>query len=187
MPDGDLVMSLRLSFPLLAIALVLTGCGDKADEAKSPREVAKEAARMERPEPGKYRSTVKVLEFEIPGLPPQQAEQMKRMMQGMGGKDAEFCLTEQDAQGGFEEMVRKTQEGNCTFRRFDATANTLDAEMTCETAPGAIATIAMKGRTSADRLEMKMEMDQSAASLPGGKVHMKMEMTNERIGDCDPA
>lgn len=173
--------------PLFA-AFALVGCGDSAsDQPKTVAEVVKEAAKMDQPEPGLYRSSIKLLEYATPGLPPQEADRMKQMMEGHPGEAREFCLTPEDAKGGFEEMFKKTQQGKCSFEKFDASANTIDAKMTCETSPGMKSTIAMKGSISAKSSRMEMEMDQANPGVPGGKVHMKMQVANERIGDCPKA
>lgn len=180
-------MRLNLALPLAAapmLALALAACDKAGDTPKSAEEVVEEAKAMAKPEPGKYRSSVKVLEFEVPGLPPQQADQMKEMMGGLSSQAHEFCLKPEDVEKGYEEMVRKSAEGKCTFDKFEATAGTIDAKMTCEVAQGAKSTIAMQGTTSPTKSQMTMNVDQSAPGIPGGAMHMKMEVINERIGDC---
>jgi len=171
--------------PLLA-AFALAACGSQtADDApKTLEEVAKEAERMEKPEPGQYESTMKILDLSIPGLPADQAAQMKQMMGSMSSQTHSFCLTEEEANQGFEEMIRKSQQGECTFDRFNATANAIDAKMTCKAEEGGDATITMKGTMHATSSTMDMEMDQNNADIPGGKMHMKMQVTSKRVGEC---
>lgn len=178
-------MRLFLALPLLA-GLTLSACGD-ADEPKTVDQVAKEAAKIEGPQPGLYRSTVKVISYDMPGAPPQMAEMMNQRMSGLGSKPTEYCLTPEEAKGGFEEAIKKGQQGKCTFQKFEASANTIDAKMTCETAPGATSTVTMKGMISATASKMDMEMEQSNPGVPGGRIAMKMQVANERIGDCPPS
>lgn len=180
------LLSSRLSIALpLVAAVALAGCGDTAsDDPKSVDEVMEEAKAMEKPEPGKYKSSVEVIDFEVPGIPAAQAAQMKEMMSGVASQSHEFCLKPEDVEKGFEEMVRKTAEGQCTFDRFDASANTIDAKMTCEMEQGMAATIAMNGTTTPTKSVMTMDVEQKAPALPGEAIHMKMKVTNERIGDC---
>ena len=179
-------MRIKLTLPVaasLATALLLAGCGKSDEGPKTPEQAAQEASKMEKPEPGKYRSSVKVLEFDIPGMPKEQAEQMKGMM-GNAGQSHEFCMTKEDVEKGYEEMVKKTSQGNCTFEKFNAASNTLDAKMTCDMGNQMKSVITMNGTTSKTNSKMTMDIENTAPSIPGGKMHTKMEVTNERIGDC---
>jgi len=168
----------------LAAACLLSACGTPEDQAQTPEQAAAAAAQLPRPEPGLYRSTVNILEFEIPGLPQQQLDHMKQAMKGVSGKSSTFCLTAQDVEEGYEEMVRKSAEGDCTFQKFQAGATTLDAKMSCKMDQGAMADIAMQGDITPALTHMVMQVDQSGGQVPGGKIHTRMEVTNERIGDC---
>ncbi|MGD9665785.1 MAG: DUF3617 domain-containing protein, partial [Novosphingobium sp.] len=153
---------LSVALPLVALA-ALAGCGKSADDKpKSVDEVMEEAKAMEKPEPGKYKSSVKVLDFEVPGIPAEQAAQMKQMMSGVASESHEFCLKPEDVEKGFEEMVRKTAEDKCTFDKFDASANAIDAKMTCEMEQGMASTIAMNGTTTPTKSVMTMDVEQKA-------------------------
>jgi hypothetical protein len=177
-------MRLIIALPLLA-AVALAGCDKKADGTpKSLEQAAEQAKQMVKPEPGKYRSSIKMLEFNIPGLPAGQAEQMKKGMAGAASQSHEFCLTAQDVEKGYEEMVKKSSDGNCTFEKFDTTANTIDAKMTCDMGKGSKAEMAMSGNVTPTKSVMVMEIDNNVSPVPGGKIHTKMQVTNERIGDC---
>ena len=175
-------MHMKIAFPLAA-AILLAGCGSD-NGPKTPDQAAKEAAKMERPQPGMYRSTVNVLEFDIPGLPPQEAEQMKQMMGRQKTQSHEFCLKAEDVEKGFEQMIKKSADGNCTFERFNASANTIDAKMTCDMGEAGQSVMSMTGTTSSTKSRMVMDIDHENPSIPGGTMHTKMEVTNERIGDC---
>ena len=177
-------MRLIIALPLAA-AIALAGCGKQADDTpKTVEQAAEQAKQMAKPEPGKYRSSIKMLEFNIPGLPADQANQMKQLMGGAASQSHEFCLTAQDVEKGYEEMVKKSSEGNCTFEKFDTTTNTIDARMTCDMGQAGKAQMAMKGNVTPTKSVMVMEIENSVSQVPGGKIHTKMEVTNERIGDC---
>jgi hypothetical protein len=180
-------MRLIHALPLIA-GFAFAACGDNApDEPKTVEQVAKEAARIEGPQPGLYRSSVKLVSYDMPGAPPQMADMMNQRMNGLNSKPTEYCLTPEEAKGGFEEMLRKGQQGKCTFQKFEAGTNTIDASMTCETGPGVTSTVAMKGTISATASKLDMEMAQNNPGVPGGRISMKMHVENERIGDCPPA
>ncbi|MDD3800131.1 MAG: DUF3617 domain-containing protein [Novosphingobium sp.] len=181
-------MRMKLALPFaapLAAAVLLAGCGKSDQGPKTPEQAVQEAAKMVKPEPGKYRSTLKVLEFDIPGLAPEEAAQMKQMMGSHKQQSHEFCLTAEDVEKGYEQMIKKSSEGNCTFDRFNAGSNTLDAQMTCDMGQGTKAVMTMNGTTSSTGSQMVMDINHTAPNIPGGKMHTKMEVTNERIGECD--
>ena len=169
----------------LAIAglLALAGCGN-ADGEKSPQDVVREAGKSEKPLPGLYETAVNVLAYDIPGASPQDADRMRHMMTGLQSQVSRFCLKASDVDKGFEEMIRRAAEGNCTFRKFDAQANSVSAQMTCDLGKQAEASINLEGQTGAERSRMVMEIDQFAPDVPGGKVFTRMEVVNRRVGDC---
>lgn len=180
-------MRLAAPFALLS-ALSLTACGDEKKEPKTAEEVIAEAGGIERQRPGQYETKVEVLEFTIPGLPAQQAEQMKSMMGGISGQTSSFCLTEAEAEKGFEEPIRKMTEGSgqmkCEFAEFDVDGGKIDADLTCEVPQGMSAEIALDGTASAEASSMNMSMVQKAAMIPGGEMRMRMKMDSRRVGDC---
>ncbi|WP_336987032.1 DUF3617 domain-containing protein [Altererythrobacter aquiaggeris] len=176
----------------LACCGMLAACGGEAQDAptdgKSLAEVAREAGDLNKPMPGKYRSTVKLIEFEIPGIPPKQAEQMRGMMAGVEKQANEYCLSADEVQDGWEEMTRKMNRAadgaDCKFDRFSADGGNLDAQMSCTGDRGVGAQIAMTGVMTPEKQVMVMKMKQSGSQMPGGAVNMTMEVTNERLGDC---
>jgi hypothetical protein len=167
----------------LAAAAFLTAC-DSADKPKSPDEVKQEMARIDRPTPGLYRTTSKVVDFQVPGMEPAQAEKMKAMF-STTSEGREYCLTKEEADKGWEEATKKLAEGNCKYERFDASNGKMDAKLSCETGQGMKSTIEMKGTMTSEGSQMTMSVDQSAPGLPGrGNIKMVAEVASERVGDC---
>lgn len=179
---------MRPTFLIPAAAIVLGGCGQEAAEPRTAEQVVAEAGKLEKPRAGQYETKVEVAEFSVPGLPAQQAEQMKNMVAGAQGKASQYCLTEAEAQKGFEDSVRKMSEGNgqmqCDFDRFAVDGGKLDAALTCRGPQGMTANIAVDGRASSEASTMHMTMEQKSAMLPGGGIRMEMNMNSRRIGDC---
>ena len=173
----------RATYLAVLCLLALSGCGEP-DGAKSAKEAAREATRSAKPLPGLYESRVNVLAYEIPGATPQDADRMREMMTGLKTQVSRFCLMPEDVEKGFEDMVRRAAEGNCTFRSFDAEAGSVSAQMTCDLGRNADATINLDGQTAPDRSRMLMEIDQFAPNVPGGKVFTRMEVINRRLGEC---
>lgn len=169
---------------LTAAALALAAC-DSASGPKTEAQVKAEVAGMVKPRPGQYETTVKVLNFEIPGVPKEQAEQFKAMFASTG-QSAGFCLTREESEAGYKDFTKKLAQGDCTYDRFEASGGTLDAKLTCKTGKEMTAVIEMTGKMTAESSEMRMKMEQTGAGplSAKGTVKMDMEMNSKRVGDC---
>jgi hypothetical protein len=170
------------------IALALAACGEGTKEPKTAEEVIAEAGEMQRPDPGQYETKVELVEFAVPGLPPEQAEKLKAMMGNVGAQSSSFCLTAEEAGKGFEEQVRKMGQGQggleCEYDEFDVNGGKLAAAMTCKGPQGMGATMKIDGTTTSRSTSMTMDMSQKSAMIPGGEMKMKMKMDSKRTGDC---
>jgi hypothetical protein len=177
---------LIIAMPLIA-ALALAGCNKEPEGPKTAEQVKDQASAIVKPQPGQYRTTMKITNFSIPGMPADKAAQMKGMFSA-SGKSTEFCLSPADADKGFEEFSKRMAQGKCSFDQFNATSGTLDAKMTCQTGQGMTGTYEMHGSFSATGSKMAMKVNQSApgqmAGMPGAGMMMEAEVTNERIGNC---
>lgn len=172
---------------LVGGALALSACGE-ADQPKSPEEVMAAAENLVKPRPGLYRSSAEIVEFEIPGIPPEQAARMRDMAAGLQGEQRTQCLTQAEADEGFKRVVKRLGEGadgvQCAFDRFDADGSELDAALTC-TGPGGVdAKMTIDGTVEAESSEMRMAMSQSSPAIPGGEMRMTMQVSSQRIGEC---
>lgn len=169
-------------------ALALAACGSEPDQPKTAEEVIEAADELVKPRPGLYRSSAEVIEFEIPGIPPEQATRMRDMVAGLQGEQRTQCLTEAEAEEGFQRVVKRLGEGQdgitCTFSRFDAAGNDLDAALTCSGPSGVDAEMTIDGTVEEERSRMRMAMSQQSGAIPGGEMRMTMEVVSERIGDC---
>ena len=177
---------MRLTPFFCAAALLtpsLTAC-DKADRGPKSMEQAKqEAAQLERPDPGQYRQTTKIIKFEVPGAPPEMVAQIRKMMEGQGG-NLTYCLSKADTEKGFAEMFKKGAQGDCKYDRFDASANTIDAIMTCKAGAGGAAKMTMNGTVSSTGSHVTVNVEQKNAKSPMGSAYIAMELDTKRIGDC---
>lgn len=189
---------MRLSTLIFAacVPLVLTACGKKdttetpkgtADAtATTPAEVQSQVAQMVKPRPGMYRTTMRVIKFEIPGMPAAQSERMKGMFSN-AGTAREFCVTEEMSERGYRDYSKNLAQGNCTVDSFAASGGTINSAMTCQTGRGATSKVAMNGTVTPDGSTVHMKMEQQMP--PGmpvklGAVNMEMEVVSERTGDC---
>jgi hypothetical protein len=168
--------------------LALAACGEEKKEPVTADEVIAQAGELEKPRPGQYETKVEVVDLRIPGLPAAQAERMKSMMGNVSAQANTYCLTQQEADKGFEDSIRKMTEGTggmkCEFKDFDVDGGRLGAALTCSGQQGISADIALDGTASAEASAMRMEMTQKAAMIPGGEMRMEMKMESKRVGDC---
>jgi hypothetical protein len=172
----------------LASAILLAACGGSADTnddgAISEEEVVAEAAGMVRPQPGEYRTTYELLEFDMPGLPEAVRAQMHAQMGGAAGmvQPMTYCLTPEEAEAnGAEQMAKRMAEGDCTVARFDASGGSVSAEMQCSGADGTTTHVTMDGQMTATSSAMTMAAE---VDRQGQKVTTKSRVTTQRIGDC---
>lgn len=162
--------------------LLAGGCSDgnsadvAADGSISLDAAAAATANIAKPEAGLYRASITMTGIDVPG--------MDASMAGHGGgmtTTNEYCLTKDDVAEGYEEMMKRGQDGSCSYERFNVAGGKLDAVMVCQTEQGA-ARMEMKGKASATSSEfdatMKMDFDGM------GTGTMKFSGKHERIGDC---
>jgi hypothetical protein len=156
------------------------GEGEGSGEEISLNEVQEKISEQRiKPKAGQYRSTAELVSIDIPGAPPEIASMMGEAMKG---QTSEYCLTQEDVDKGFEEMAKETQEGDCSFQKFDMDGGDIDAVMSC-TAPGdAQMKVAMKGKGTETSMDMTMTL---SGKIPqAGEMSMVMKSRQERIGDC---
>lgn len=161
----------------------LAACDQPDKGPKSMEQAKQEAAQLERPDPGQYQQTTRITKFEVPGAPPEMVAQIRKMMEGQGG-NLSYCLSKADTEKGFEEMFRKGAQGDCKYDRFDASANTIDAIMTCNSGEGGSAKMTMNGTVSATGSKVTVNVEQKNDKSPMGNANIAMVLDTKRIGDC---
>lgn len=168
------------------LALGLSACGSRADdnaaasdEPLTTKEIASRADGFVKPEPGLYRSTMAILEVDIPNAPPQARDMMKNSFSS--SKPQEYCVTPQDVEKGFEEAIRKSQQGACDYKKFDVDGGKIEAVLTC-TQEGQTMDMTLSGTGTSTTSDMVMTM---RMDMPGvGKSTIRARSKSERIGDC---
>lgn len=167
--------------PLACLLLVACGSGNSVDARnESPGAVAeKVAASGMMPRPGRWQGDFRVEKVEIPGMPPQSAEQMNKSM----GMDRTYftCLTPEQAAKPDARFFQKAAEG-CTYDRFTMAGGKIDAVMTCR--PGAGPTrMTMNGTYDADNYNLKISGSGEVAQ--GMAMNISMAVTSRRVGECN--
>jgi Protein of unknown function (DUF3617) len=179
--EGEAAMK-RMVLMAAAAALV-AGCSGSGDaDADGDGEVTlKEAAKQAeaeglKPEPGLYRVVSTMTGIDIPGMPPEMAGH------GAGATNTvEYCLMQEQVDKGFEEMVKRGQNGECAYESFKLADGNLDAVLVCKTPEGS-ARMEMEGDVTPTSAQYTATM----AMNFGGKGEGTMTFTakNERVGDC---
>lgn len=178
-----------VSSALAAIGLTLTACGsDPAGDATSADSVADAIAAAVKPKAGEYRTTGELVRLDIPGMSDAEVQQTRGFMQTVFTQSNTFCLTPEEAEKGFEEVVRKMRSDKltkeCSYDNFDVSGNTVNAMMKCDDGKGNSGTITLEGTVSEDSQQTVMTMEQSSPDLPQGKMTMEVKSTSTRIGEC---
>lgn len=162
---------------------VLTACsgGGDADADGNGEVTLGEAAKQAeaqglKPEPGQYRATITMSGIDIPGMPPEMAGHGAGMT-----NNVEYCLTEKDVAEGYEAMMKRGQNGECSYEKFNLAGGNMDAVMVCKTAEGT-ARMEMTGTATPTKSDFTASMKMNFNEL--GEGTMTFEGKHERIGDC---
>lgn len=174
----------------LSSALALAACGGgtvdadadgdgevTADEAQA---AAAQVADEVKPQAGKYRATMSFVEADLPGAPPEMVETMGS---AMAGNETEFCLTQEEADKGFGEAMRESQDDSCTVSKLTMNGGEMDMAMTCEQEGVGEMAISMTGSVSPTSSDLTMVSEGTFGPMGEGKIEMNVKQ--ERIGDCD--
>lgn len=181
-------MRLLNALPLLAglaltAALAACGSGEKTPapgKTVSAEQVAARAQGAVRPQAGKYRSSMELLDFAMPGMPDAAKAQMRQAFASGLAQGNEFCMTAEQADP--RQMLQNMAESKCTFSKFDVDGGKVDAQMSCTGDDGIASTVQMQGQMTADSSTMTMAMERTMQGV--GKMQMKMRVTSQRIGEC---
>lgn len=175
---------MKYAIPAALAAFVLTSCGGSPEaDADGDGEVSMaEAAEVAeasglKPEPGLYRVTTQFKGMQMSGVPAELSGE------GLGFTNTmEHCLTDEEVEKGFEEMMKEGQEGTCSYERFDIDGGDMEGVMVCKASEGEMR-IEFTGAATPTSSEMDAVM---SSSVPGlGEGTMKFNVKQERIGDCE--
>lgn len=156
--------------------------GEAGAESMSAEEVAAQMDKAVRPLPGQYESKAELIALDLPGVPADQAAQMKEMMASSFSRTTSRCLTKDEADKGFEELAKGAQE-DCKIDSFKVDGAKFAGRMICDTAD-AKGTVTMKGTGTTTGSDMTMAMDMASDGLPGGRMAMTMGVVSKRVSDC---
>jgi hypothetical protein len=149
----------------------------------SPAEVAKQAqaAGGAHFTPGEWETAVDVTEVDLPGVPAEMREQMKKTLMS-ATKVVKSCMTPEQAAKPQAGMLSGKNDGRCTYKNFTMAGGRIDAVMVCAGAQGAEMTQTIAGTYTDTSFALTSSMD--ATGGPGGGMKMKARTNGRRIGEC---
>lgn len=171
------------SILLASLILPVAACGSKpaVDEKNaSVEEVSQKVREVSNDEglirPGKWQSTVTIDQMDMPGVPPQVATQMKKMIAQAHTSDT--CLTPQEV----KQPKATFFSGNdqCRYDHFTMGNGKIDAEMHCDQG-GTTQVMQMNGTYSPNSYQMQMK---AKGGRGGEAMTMQMSVDAKRIGEC---
>jgi len=155
----------------LGVALAVAGCG-KSGSADGP--VKREA--------GNWKTDVKLVKFEVPGMPAEAKDQMTKMMAGASGMDQCFTKEQVEKEDIAAELAKGPGSGGeCKWSKKDIAGGKIDVAGTC-TANGQTVDMAMTGTMEAKKTDVTIT---TKGKVPtGGDMEMVMQMTSTHTGPC---
>jgi hypothetical protein len=173
---------------MIASILALTACNKGPDISVKNASVGEVAEKVREAgvdgsfiEPGKWQTKITVLDMEIPGMPPQMAQQMKQSMGKMQEHSYESCLTEADVKRPKEDFFAG-RNNECRYDHFTMSGGKIDALMHCNGKPSGAMTMSINGSYSRDSYEATMAMDVSGGRE--GSMKMRSHSESHRVGEC---
>jgi len=169
---------------LIGLALPLGACGSPTvdEENASVEEVAEKVREATDDDallrPGKWMTTVSIEDMAVEGMPPEAAEQMKRMV--IQTHTSESCLTPEEARQPRGKFFGGSE--NCRYDHFRMGSGKIDAKMRCEQG-GATQIMQMAGNYSPEDYQMRMNA-RSEGGPAGAGMTMQMRVEAKRVGNC---
>lgn len=186
-------MMLR-AVPISTLAfLLLCACdrdGDPGAAQPSPSDRSGPAANASaaaledvRFEPGQWSATVRIEHVSAPRMPPQMADDMKRMFADVG--PVATCLTAAEAKKPAADFFLGRNRNNCAYDQFAMSNGVIDARLSC-TRDNVRQTMALQGSYTANSYNLLATTKTQGADRPElGPLTMKMVIVAKRTGQCD--
>ena len=165
-------MKKLLTFAALGVALATAGCS-KTENAGGT--VKREA--------GNWKTDVKLVKFEVPGMPPEMKDGMAKMMEGASGMDQCFTQEQVDKEDIAAELAKGPGNGGeCKWSKKNVDGGKIDVAGTC-TANGQTVDMAMTGTMEAKKTDVTIT---TKGKMPTGQGEMEMvlQMTSTHTGPC---
>jgi hypothetical protein len=132
--------------------------------------------------PGRWETKVSLLDIEVPGMPPQMAQQMKQTMGKVQDNTYATCLTDADVKKPKEDFFAGKNR-NCRYDHFTMSGGKIDAALNCPGRGSESMAMTITGSYSRDSYEATMAMDVSGGPRGQG-MKMRSHSESRRVGAC---
>jgi hypothetical protein len=155
----------------LGTLMAVSGCG-KSENADGT--VKREA--------GNWKTEIKLVKFEVPGMAPEMKDQMQQMMNSASNLDQCFTQEQVDKEDIAAELAKGPGEGGeCTWSKKNVAGGVIDVAGTC-TANGQTVEMAMNGTMETKKSDVTI---MTKGKVPaGGDMEMVMQMVSTHTGPC---
>ena len=160
---------------ITALTCVLAACSPPAQAPASQSADAGGGAAMANAiQPGQYRTTVTVLEMNVPGVSSQNID--------MDPTTTTDCVTTSDVSDFASGSLFDADNGeSCTQNSMNTGGGRIQGQATCTGQYGA-RTMQIEGTYSSNHVEMEIS---GTSEIPGmGQMTQRMRLVSERIGEC---
>ncbi|WP_428683893.1 DUF3617 domain-containing protein [Sphingopyxis sp.] len=166
---------------VVGAALALAGCGksDDAAGAKDGDTAAASSAPVKR-EAGNWKTEVKLVKFDMPGVPDNVKDQMSKQFAAAGATDQ--CVTQEQVDK--EDLAGALSKGYgdaCTWTKNQIGGGKLDVAGSCNQA-GQKVELAMAGTLAAKKTDILVTTKGKAPT--GGDMEMQLQVVSTNTGPC---
>ena len=174
---------------LIACALPLAACNKGPQVSATNASMAEVAQKVHEAgadkiviHPGLWQSKVTIEQFDMPGMPADVAETVKKTMAERQQHSFQNCVTPEEAQRPKEEFFAG-KNNECRYDHFTMGGGKIDAVMHCGKA-GEGPNMQMAGSYSPDSYDMHTSMAMQSQGNGMGGMTMKMHVAAQRVGEC---
>ncbi|HWW58249.1 MAG TPA: DUF3617 domain-containing protein [Sphingopyxis sp.] len=163
-----------LTVAAIGALIAVSGCGKSGENAGG---TAKREA-------GNWKTNVKLVKFEVPGMPAEMKDSMAKAMESASGMDQCFTQEQVDKEDIAAELAKGPNGGECKWSKKDVAGGKIDVAGTC-TQGGQTVDMAMTGTMEAKKTDVTIT---TKGKVPtGGDMEMVMQMTSTHTGPCKSA
>ena len=161
-----------LTVAAIGALIAVSGCGKSENAASGP--VKREA--------GNWKTDVKLVKFDVPGMPAEMKDGMAKMMEGASGMDQCFTQEQVDKEDIAAELAKGPGNGGeCTWSKKNIDGGKIDIAGTCKQ-NGQTVEMTMAGTMEAKKNDVTIT---TKGKVPtGGDMEMVMQMTSTHTGPC---
>ena len=174
----------------VSAALALAACGsenaDTDGDGKISQDEVNAAVSAVEITPGEWENTVEFvdIQFDESKLPPEAAEFLVPMLNGMKGQvqTNKSCVTPEQASQPQAEMFSGNDEADCEYTKFEFSGGKMDMAMTCNDPASGSALITNTGTYTEDEYDMNMTIELQDEEI--GTMTITANSKGELLGDC---